>query len=95
MFEAIQGKKIIDIRPRISWTKGHAVELITKHHQEYPIIYIGDDCTDEDAFRILRNAITILVSKRRIPSAAQYYLKNVGEVVSFLRDLNSWLQTDD
>ncbi|MFA7294751.1 MAG: hypothetical protein WC060_04890, partial [Candidatus Omnitrophota bacterium] len=48
-------------------------------------IYIGDDVTDEDAFRVLkRRGLTVFVGKPG-NSAANYYLKNPREVIKFLR----------
>jgi len=47
-------------------------------------IYIGDDLTDEDAFRAVGHAgITIFVGKPK-PSRARYYLKNTAEVGELL-----------
>jgi trehalose 6-phosphate phosphatase len=46
-------------------------------------IYIGDDGTDESAFRELHDQITIRVGKTK-ESYAQCYLRNPGEVIRFL-----------
>jgi len=51
-------------------------------------IYIGDDRTDEDAFRALEKSGTgILVSQQPRPTAASYSLKDPTEVERFLREL--------
>jgi trehalose-phosphatase len=51
-------------------------------------IYIGDDSTDEDAFRALQqHGIGILVSEQLQPTAARYSLKDPDEVERFLRAL--------
>jgi trehalose-phosphatase len=51
-------------------------------------IYIGDDRTDEDAFRALeQRGIGILVSEQSQPTSASYSLKNPAEVERFLRAL--------
>lgn len=56
-------------------------------------IYIGDDTTDEDAFKVLKNkGITIFVGKPK-PSYAQYYLKDPNEVKEFLKRI-LLMQTD-
>ena len=49
-------------------------------------IYIGDDFTDERAFRALRKGITILVGSRRSTSA-HYSLRNPAQVSAFLERL--------
>ena len=51
-------------------------------------IYIGDDRTDEDAFRALeQRSIGILVSEEPRPTAASYSLRDPSEVQRFLREL--------
>lgn len=54
----IKGKKVFDLRPLTDWDKGHALlwllgELGLEGPQVVPVC-IGDDVTDEDAFRVLR-----------------------------------------
>jgi len=52
------GKCVFEVRPRIDWNKGRAVEWLLHamelSHDRILPIYIGDDKTDEDAFRVLR-----------------------------------------
>jgi trehalose-6-phosphatase len=61
-------------------------------------IYIGDDNTDEDAFRALEEraleerGIGILVSEQSQPTAARYSLRDPAEVESFLRALTADLR---
>jgi trehalose 6-phosphate phosphatase len=81
----VNGKKVIEVHPGLNWTKGHATLWLVKHarHPSPLPIYIGDDRTDEDAFDMLREGITIRVGKHR-RSKAQYYVKNVREVLRLL-----------
>jgi len=45
---------------------------------------VGDDRTDEDAFREIRErGVTVFVGAPR-QTKARYYLRNVGEVAAFL-----------
>jgi trehalose-phosphatase len=88
----IDGKKVYELVPNIDWDKGKAVLWLLetpglKRANVRPI-YIGDDRTDEDAFRALRqHGVSILVSEQARPTAASYSLKNPTEVERFLREL--------
>ncbi|MCM8792694.1 MAG: trehalose-phosphatase [Candidatus Omnitrophica bacterium] len=85
-----EGKMVLEIRPSLNWNKGKAVLwLLSKKFKEKGIfpIYIGDDKTDEDAFKILRmRGLTIFVGKPK-ESSAQYYVRDVNEVTLFLNYL--------
>ena len=86
------GKKVFELRPDIDWNKGKALlslleALYTDDKQVLPL-YIGDDVTDEDAFRAIGDrGITIVVSPEERRTAAQYLLKDTEEVVRFLEAL--------
>jgi len=84
-----KGKKVFELRPNIEWDKGKAVEwVIDAIGKEGIPVYIGDDRTDEDAFIALRNkGVTALVSEKRKETNAEYWLRNVDEVKSFLEGL--------
>ncbi len=95
------GKMVYDIKPAIDWHKGRAVEwLLTRidanrspHEPAAFAIYIGDDTTDEDAFRMLGDrGIGILVADRSQGlsgknSAADFQLNDPEQVCAFLRSL--------
>jgi len=87
-FTIARGKKVFEVRPLLDWDKGKAVEEFTRRCavKGRPLtIYIGDDQTDEDAFGVLApDDISIRVGYRR-GSAARYYCKGTGEVLTFLR----------
>jgi trehalose 6-phosphate phosphatase len=93
------GKAVLEIRPRVQWTKGEAVCWILEQlRMERPTasrlaLYLGDDDTDEDAFRILASAgVGIVVGSDRHGSAAHYYVRSTEEVEQFLAALStlSW-----
>ena len=90
----IDGKKVFELLPDIDWDKGKAVlwllEALGLESCSGGIrpVYIGDDRTDEDAFRALeQTGAGILVSEQPQPTAASYSLKNSGEVERFVRVL--------
>jgi trehalose-phosphatase len=84
----VKGKRVFEVRPNVPWTKGHAALWFMKKlaSQSCLPIYIGDDQTDEDAFRMLRSGITIRVGKHH-GSRAKYYVRRVAEVVRFLESV--------
>ncbi|HEX2866647.1 MAG TPA: trehalose-phosphatase [Ignavibacteriales bacterium] len=91
--KAVRGKKVIELRPDVAWNKGAAsLKLLSmlSQQQEAPlVIYIGDDKTDEDAFRELeRSAVTIRVG-RGCSTSAKYRLRSVGEVEKLLMMIKS------
>lgn len=86
------GKMIYELRPDIDWDKGKALAwLLGEMGLDRPDVvplYIGDDVTDEDAFREVRGrGIGIVVGREERPSAATYALDDTGEVGVFLSRL--------
>jgi trehalose-phosphatase len=92
-FRKSKGKKVVEIRPAFDWHKGKAVEwIMEKMSLDYPHahvpVFIGDDLTDEDAFRYLGdNCMGILVGWHDQPSAADLHLADVEEVYKLLHVL--------
>ena len=82
-----EGKKVFEIQPKVNFNKGKAVKKLFKNAPRGTLpIYLGDDRTDEDAFRALQGrGINIFVGSVGFPSAADYYLKSPREVGQFLR----------
>lgn len=81
----MSGKKVFEILPSVKWDKGKAVKLIMKAlkitWKNALVIYIGDDVTDEYAFKAVKKyGLGILVSKSTKPSAASLRLKSPDEV---------------
>jgi trehalose-phosphatase len=85
------GKKVYEIKPPVKGNKGKVIlwllarqQFISGEKNVLPI-YIGDDITDEDAFKALkRKGLTVFVGEPG-NSKADYYLKNTEEVTKFLR----------
>lgn len=91
------GKKIFELRPDIAWDKGKAIAWMLKelglHRDNVLPVYIGDDLTDEDAFRELRQrGLAILVRDENRPTFAHYALENPEEVGVLLETLAQTLR---
>ncbi|URD97763.1 CPuORF23 - conserved peptide uORF-containing transcript [Musa troglodytarum] len=92
------GRKVLEVRPVIDWNKGKAVEFLLEslglsHRDDVLPIYVGDDRTDEDAFKVLRESdrgFGILVSTLPKETNAFYSLRDPSEVLQFLESLVSW-----
>lgn len=81
--ETVWGKKVVEVRPS-GYDKGRAaLELAAEHPGSTPVM-IGDDTTDEDAFRALPHGVTVKVGEG--DSLARYRLPDVAAVVSYLGD---------
>lgn len=87
-FRVRAGAKVLEILPVKSGDKGSAIRTLLKMRASRNAlpIYIGDDLTDEDAFRAIPNGITIRVGANRATSA-RYYVASQPEVHKFL----NWL----
>lgn len=86
------GKKVFELQPDVDWDKGAAVRwLLQALGLDRPNVlpmYIGDDLTDEDAFRaVARRGLGIAVLDHPRPTAARYRLHDPGEVRAFLERL--------
>ena len=95
--QRIDGKKVHELLPAIDWNKGKAVvwllEMLGLKREKIRPVYIGDDRTDEDAFRALeQRGIGVLVSEQSQPTAARYSLREPAEVERFLRALTARLR---
>jgi len=84
------GKMVYEIKPSVKWDKGKVTlwllarqQFLSGEKNVLPV-YIGDDLTDEDAFKALKSkGLTIFVGEHG-NSKADYYLKNTEEVIKFL-----------
>ena len=90
-FQARDAKMAVEARPPIGWDKGRAVLHVLRSRygpswsERVRAVYVGDDHTDEDAFRLLEGlAITFRVGSAAEPTAASHRLANVGAVHALL-----------
>ncbi len=86
------GKKVVELRLARDWDKGKAVAwLLDQWRGKTPDlvpVYLGDDVTDEDAFRSLQQTgVTIFVGESEATSAARYSLTDSDEVLELIQHL--------
>jgi alpha,alpha-trehalase len=96
------GKKIFELQPKIDWHKGKALlwllENLELNRTDVLPLYIGDDITDEDAFRTLKDwGVGIMVkddasTDAEHVTAARYSLENPDAVRDFLVALSATLE---
>ena len=87
------GKRVHEIRPAVDWNKGKAVKLLMRRYGRggrrsgLVPLYLGDDVTDEDAFKAIEAygcGVSVFVGRPNRESAARYYLASPEEVSRFL-----------
>ena len=87
------GTKVIEIQPRVAWTKGDCALWISdviqrRFGNQLMVSYMGDDWTDEPAFDALAgHSITIRVGSEVPSSAAAYRLPDVVDAQGLVRAL--------
>ncbi|HJU65067.1 MAG TPA: trehalose-phosphatase [Gemmatimonadaceae bacterium] len=87
------GKLVFEVRPPARVDKGTAVVTLGLRlgafKEESSVVFVGDDATDEDAFRALRSrsrrAVTVRVTHDDpTPTAAEFELGTTADVRTFL-----------
>lgn len=86
------GKMIFEIQPDLDWHKGKALLKLLEHlgYDESNCVgmYVGDDVTDEDAFRSLRHrGFGVVVWDGPRPTAANFSVGSVDACGRFLERL--------
>jgi trehalose 6-phosphate phosphatase len=83
-FRTASSKMAIEVLPRTGWHKGKAAAWINQHLGGRPLpLFMGDDETDEDAFRALPDGITVRVGSCT-ETAARYCVTDPFAVHEFL-----------
>lgn len=74
----------LELRPR-GVDKGRAVQAMHQEEPQRPILYLGDDLTDEDAFRALApQDVPVLVREQLRPTGAAWWLRPPEELLALL-----------
>jgi trehalose-phosphatase len=92
------GKKVFELRPDMAWDKGSLVrwlleQLSAAGHTPLTPLFVGDDLTDEDAFRaIAADGIGVRVGAAAEATAARYVLADTDAARVFLEELAGALE---
>ncbi|XWS37951.1 hypothetical protein CRYUN_Cryun19dG0089300 [Craigia yunnanensis] len=101
-FRLTEGKMVLEVRPSIEWNKGDALNYLLdtlgfSNATDVLPLYIGDDRTDEDAFKVIaagRKGFPIIVSSIPKDTIAWYSLLDPTEVLGFLLRLAKWKKSE-
>jgi trehalose 6-phosphate phosphatase len=86
-----EGKKVLEIRPPVGVNKGTAISRLVGDLGGFThgasVLFAGDDITDEDAFRFLREhhptAVTICIGDR-VDTAAEFTFRDTDQLRALL-----------
>ncbi|MGB9715667.1 MAG: trehalose-phosphatase [Thermodesulfovibrionales bacterium] len=93
LLSVIKGKKVLELLPDMTWDKGKAVLWFLQRFNDKCLpIYVGDDKTDETAFKALYlKGVTVRIGKSK-RSSAVYYLKGYWEITKFLKQVYEFIE---
>lgn len=86
----MKGKKVLELMPDIAWNKGNAVLwILDRLGDNYLPIFVGDDVTDETAFKALENGgITIRIGRSKNTFAC-FYLQDYRGTLRLLKTIQA------
>lgn len=81
---AFGGKAVVNVVAADAPTKGDAVAAERDRLRCNWILFVGDDETDEDAFALSGNVVSVRIGRKK-QSRARYYLRTQAEIDELLR----------
>lgn len=87
----IGGKCVFNLLPEAGINKGYALERLIESCGAHAALYVGDDVTDEDVFRLQRPDLIGVRIERDPASSAQFFLPHRLDLVRLLDGLLSRL----
>ncbi len=88
----IAGKCVFNLLPQGSGDKGTAFEQLMTLSGATGAIYVGDDVTDEDVFRLARDDLLSVRVGQTTGSAAPFFLRRHADMLRLLDDLTARLK---
>jgi trehalose 6-phosphate phosphatase len=90
----VSGIFVKNLMPRCAPHKGEALEVLIRHLQCHRAIFVGDDITDEDVFRLKNPSILSIRVGKDLESAACYFLQGQHEMIRLLREMIGFLKPE-
>jgi len=90
LLTVMKGKKVLELMPGIPWNKGNAVLwILHRLGDSYMPIFVGDDVTDEAAFKALENrGVTIRIGYSK-KTSAHFFLQNYQGTLRLLKTIQT------
>jgi trehalose 6-phosphate phosphatase len=80
-----EGKQVFEVSPNVPYDKGTAIsQLASETPADWLALYLGDDTTDEDAFRAIQPGSVGIHVGSNTETAARYRLPDQSDVPAFL-----------
>jgi trehalose 6-phosphate phosphatase len=83
----VSGKCVFNLLPADAADKGSALEQLIRMTDAPSAIYVGDDITDEDVFRLHRKDVLSVRVEHELTSAAEFFIKDRIEISRLLEEL--------
>jgi trehalose 6-phosphate phosphatase len=83
----VAGKCVYSLMPQDAAHKGGALEELMQQAGAATAIYVGDDVTDEDVFRLRRQDVLTVRIEPHPATAAEFYLPAMPDIVQLLDEL--------
>ena len=90
-FKIVEGKMVVELRPPLEVNKGSAVKDLIRDYRLRGGLYLGDDASDVDAFRVMHEegfaAVAVLGEEtpQEVMAEADYTLNGVSDVARLLK----------
>ena len=91
----VSGKYVENLAPQEAPHKGEALSFIMHHLGCRRALFVGDDETDEDVFRLRDDAIFGIRVEMNPRSAARYFIHDRDEIAALLDEIMATLEKPD
>jgi trehalose-phosphatase len=75
------------------FSKGVAADTLIDEYKDYPVVYFGDDLTDEDAFGVVRDiGLAVLIGEPKTQTHSNFNMRSRDELAQFFKQLSEVLK---